>query len=176
MVDCNRIGVILDLHFLQVALLQLGLKTTWQIDEFEQGLERILQGTITSRIAADAIVGSGNGADSTAEEGKFADRECKYGVQCTRKGCWFSHPPGYSFTHASPSNKNTRSNANKNRSKAQLHQRLQDAGYELRLSENKRQGQGKADHYQIQKQGAVDVEVALAVVTLAGGFTVQAPG
>ena len=173
----------MDLHFLQIALLQLGLKTKWSIAEFEYGLANLLGGKITTRIAVDCIVGSGSGThpkqqywQKAANEGKLAERACKYGAHCTRQGCWFSHP---GVGNSSP--KQQRADPQQsNYSKSQLHQRLETAGYTLRLSENKRSCHsgktGHEFHTQKQQQGAVDVEVALAIVELAGGFAADAPG
>jgi len=53
--------------------------------------------------------------------------------------------------------------------KRNLHTRLSDCGYQLALSPNKRTGPGG-----FRKQGATDVEVAMALFELAGAFAERA--
>eukprot|EP01062_Namystynia_karyoxenos_P004335 TRINITY_DN11531_c0_g1_i1.p1 TRINITY_DN11531_c0_g1~~TRINITY_DN11531_c0_g1_i1.p1 ORF type:complete len:763 (+),score=176.92 TRINITY_DN11531_c0_g1_i1:79-2289(+) len=53
-VPVARIGVVLDLHYLEIAAKQFSLKTSWDPTALEVALERILSGMVSARIAADS--------------------------------------------------------------------------------------------------------------------------
>ena len=139
------IGIIIDLHYLQVAASTFSLSTTWSVADFEAALVAACGGgPVTCRFACDSEMN--RGVFANAGWGKGGG---KGGGKGSGKGGGKNGSP-FKSEHG----------------KKRLHAQLTAAGYTLVTSPNKGSG--------ARGQGATDIDVAVCLFEAAGAFA-EAP-
>ncbi|KAL3918656.1 MAG: hypothetical protein SGPRY_005928 [Prymnesium sp.] len=154
--ESATIGIVIDLHYLQVAASAFSLATAWSVPAFEKAVRRACGGgRITLRIACDSCH-----HDDESDAGKPPPDGyvCKH---CKVAGHWLRDCPRSDSN--SPSTRAISPGGGKHSTfgKARLHSALREAGYRLVLSPNKAM---------TNVQGATDVDVACSIFEMAGAF------